>query len=106
MKKILILTLALILSSSIFSQTRKRVSYSSDSKNNGLVLALGGAALTVAGFLEGPGNYGTWTSNPKPGNSYNYTYSTPNFWKQTPRQIMVCVGVSLTITGLAIQSKK
>ena len=63
-------------------------------------LLLSGLAFTAASILENDYNYGTWKKNPQPGNPYNQTYVTQPFWQQTPRQIMLCVGVGFTLTGV------
>ncbi len=96
MKKILIL-FALLITFNSFAQRRQ---YSSDSDKPGIVLAVGGVAFSAAAIIEGPHNYGTWNHNPNNTSSYNMTYTTPPFWKQTPRNIMLGVGLTLTITGL------
>lgn len=62
-------------------------------------LMAGGIAFISASILEGDGNYGTWQANPKPGNPYNFTYTTKPFWQQT-RAIMLSVGIVFTISGV------
>lgn len=51
-----------------------------DSKTTFTVLFVSGLAFTAASLLEDP-------------------YSYDSFWQQTPRQIMFCVGVGLTLGG-------
>lgn len=58
---------------------------------------IAGLAFTTASILEGGYQYGTYVSTP--GNPNSSTYVTPPFWKQTPRQIMFCIGVGFTLTG-------
>lgn len=70
-----------------------------DSKTGFTVIFISGLAFTAAALLEGGSQYGTYVSNPQPGNPYNTTYVTPNFWQQTPRQIMLCIGVGFTFVG-------
>lgn len=75
--------------------------YRNESKDRsaGVGLIIAGLAFTTAAILEGNGNYGTWTSSPNSTSSYNQTYTTKPFMQQTPRQIMLFVGVGLTISG-------
>jgi len=83
MKKFLIgifLTMTLVANAQY--SNKNRVVYSSGS--TGVCLAISGFAFTTAAILEGP---------------YNYPPKTP-FFQQTPRQIMLCTGVTLTVTGL------
>lgn len=97
-----ILTICLFLA--VFTtQAQKRNTgyYSNDNKKNaGICLTVAGVAFTGAAILEGGSQYGTYVSTPNNTSKYNTTYVTPPFWKQTPRNIMLVVGVSLTITGL------
>ena len=72
---------------------------SSDRRATGLVLLLAGVAFTTASILENDGAYATWSNSPQPGNSYNQTYSTKPFIQQFPRNVMLVVGVGLTLTG-------
>ena len=74
-------------------------SSSNDIKTGGLILMVAGVVFTTASILEGNYNYGTWSKNPQPGNSYNQTYKTKPFIQQFPRNIMLVVGVGLTLTG-------
>lgn len=92
MKKLLII-LSLLFSFNIYSQ---RVYYSGDSKDLGVGLTLGGISFTVAATLEGSYQYGTYVKQP----NGKEKYVIPNFWHQTPRNIMFIVGGTLTITGL------
>jgi hypothetical protein len=96
MRKILLILLLLV---SLKSFSQKRYN-ENDRKNTGVTLIVGGVAFTTAALLENGYSYGTYVKNPTPGNPMNQTYVTPNFWEQSPRQIMFVVGVSLTITGL------
>lgn len=64
-------------------------------KKTYLGIFIGGLAFTTAAILEGSYQYGTWKST----GPNTATYVTPSFWQQTPRQIMLCVGVGLTLTG-------
>lgn len=79
----------------------KLIKYKSETndKTYGLVLLLGGLAFTAASIIEGDGNYGTWSHNQNSTSQYNMTYKTKPFIEQTPRQIMLFVGLGLTITG-------
>ncbi len=69
-----------------------------------LTLFISGIAFTTAAILEGSYGYGTW----KGGNIGNpkSTYVIPNFWSQTPRQIMMVVGVGMTVTGGVLTFRK
>jgi hypothetical protein len=69
-----------------------------DRKNSFICVFIAGLAFTTASILEGGVGYGTW-SNSLSSSSPSSTYVTPPFWKQTPRQIMMVVGVGFTITG-------
>jgi hypothetical protein len=70
-----------------------------DAKNVGIAILLAGIAFTTASILEGGSQYGTYV-NGTGINSNTTTYVTPPFWKQTPRQIMLCAGVALSLTGI------
>lgn len=93
MKKILI-TLFLLLSLNTFSQSG--IYYSGDTKDLGIGLTVGGLSFTLAATLEGSYQYGTYVKQP----DGKEKYVIPNFWGQTPRNIMFVVGGTLTITGL------
>lgn len=77
------------------------VSYKNPEKDRttGVALLIAGLAFTTASILEGNGNYGTWTSTPNSTSQYNQTYTTKPFMQQTPRQIMLFVGIGFTLTG-------
>lgn len=84
-------------------KAQRRVGYSDESrKNSGICLVVGGVAFTTAALLETGYSYGTnvVTSPSTPTTSQKVSYVTPPFWKQTPRNIMFVVGVTLTISGL------
>jgi len=104
MKKLLIVTL-LILSTLISSAQYKRgyKAYEREGLDGGWVLTISGLAFTTAGILEGSFSYGTWQLNPTPNSPYNQTYVTPSIWRQTPRNIVIGVGITLTFTGLITQ---
>lgn len=68
-------------------------------RSAGVGLLIAGLAFTTAAILEGNGNYGTWTSTPNSTSQYNQTYTTKPFMQQTPRQIMLFVGIGFTLTG-------
>ena len=74
-------------------------SSSNDIKTGGLILMVAGLAFTTSSIIEGNYNYGTWSKNPQPGNSYNQTYSTKPFIQQFPRNIMLVAGIGFTIAG-------
>jgi hypothetical protein len=78
--------------------TTKYKSYEKD-RTAGVGLLIAGLAFTTASILEGNGNYGTWTHTPNSTSQYNQTYTTKPFMQQTPRQIMLFVGIGFTITG-------
>jgi len=101
MKKILIL-LALLITVNSFAQ-RRQYNNSQNRENAGFVLMISGVAFTTAAILETGQGYGTWVASPTPNSPYNSTYVTPGFWQQTPRNIMLVVGVSFTFTGLITQ---
>ena len=67
--------------------------------NSGYVAILFGVALTTACILEGNSNYGTYVSTPTSSNPKQTTYVVPGFFKQSPRQLMLLVGVGFTIAG-------
>ena len=100
MKQLLSILFVLILSTSV-AQSRYR-NTDEGKKNTGICLTIGGVAFTGAAILEGGYQYGTYvtTSPSTPTSSQKQTYVIPPFWKQTPRNIMLVVGCSLTITGL------
>lgn len=79
----------------------KTIKYKNPEKDRsaGIGLLIAGLAFTTAAILEGNGNYGTWTSSPNSTSQYNQTYTTKPFIQQTPRQIMLFVGIGFTITG-------
>jgi hypothetical protein len=70
-----------------------------DRKRAFAVLFLSGLAFTTAAILENDGAYGTYQSSPNKTSNYNSTYTTKPFWQQTPRQIMMCLGIGFTIVG-------
>jgi hypothetical protein len=70
-----------------------------DRKKAFAVLFLAGLAFTTAAILENDYNYGTYQSSPNKTSNYNTTYVTKPFWQQTPRQIMLCVGIGFTLVG-------
>lgn len=76
-----------------------------DLKTKAYILIVGGLAFTTASILEGNYNYGTWSNSPQPGNSYNQTYKTKPFIQQFPRNIMLGVGIGLSLTGVGILIK-
>lgn len=85
------------------THAQQRNSGSNESqRNSGIVMTVGGVALTTAAILEGGYSYGTnvVTKPSTPTSSQQVSYVTPPFWKQTPRNIMLVVGVTLTMTGL------
>lgn len=67
----------------------------STKKEGFAVLLIAGLAFTTASILEGDAMYSTYKNT----GPYTQTYVTKPFWQQTPRQIMLCVGVGLTLTG-------
>lgn len=84
------------------SQSRSSGFSTESKKNTGVGLLVGGVAFTAAAILEGPYNYGTYvtTSQSTPTMSQKVSYVTQPVWRQTPRNIMFCVGITLTMTGL------
>jgi hypothetical protein len=70
-----------------------------DRKRAFAVLFLSGLAFTTAAILEGDYRQGTYQSSPNKNSNYNSTYVTKPFWQQTPRQIMLCVGIGFTLVG-------
>lgn len=87
----------------VSTHAQQRNTGNSDSqRNSGLVMTVGGVAFTTAAILEGGYSYGTnVVTKPATANSsQQVSYVTPPFWKQTPRNIMLVVGVTLTMTGL------
>lgn len=94
-KLILIIIFILCFANLSRAQFGTRPASTSNKKTNGLIMLSGGIGFVTASILQSNQTYGTYiTSN---GMS---TYSTPSFWQQTPRQVMFCVGGTLTITGL------
>lgn len=62
-----------------------------DTRKAGFVcLFITGIAFTTAAILEGGYQYGSYQ---------NGVYVTPSIWQQTPRQIMLCVGIGFTLVG-------
>jgi len=88
----------LIISTLLFSLTTKaQFKYSdSDRKEKGWVITTAGLSFTTAAILETSYQYGTYQKD----NTGKEVYYIKEFFKQTPRQIMLVVGVSMTITGL------
>lgn len=70
-----------------------------DRKKAFTVIFLAGLAFTTASILEGDYNYGTYQSSPNTTSGYSSNYVTKPFWQQTPRQIMLCVGIGFTLVG-------
>lgn len=105
MKKLL--TLFFLVSLMTVSAQRNGSSYNYNSNNDirkdiGTGLTLGGVAFTAAAIIEGGSQYGTYVNvAPTSSNSYiTSQYVTPPAYQQTPRNIMFCVGIGLTVTGL------
>lgn len=73
---------------------------SSDRKDLGIGMTVGGIALTGALFLEDTHTYGTYTPNPNNNNTYSQTYVTPPIYKQFPKNVFIVAGVTITIIGL------
>lgn len=80
-------------------KTTMKYRNSEKDRSAGLGLLIAGLAFTTAAILEGNGNYGTWSSTPNSTSQYNQTYTTKPFIQQTPRQIMLFVGIGFTLTG-------
>lgn len=80
-------------------KTTTKYKNSERDRTAGVGLLIAGLAFTTAAILEGNGNYGTWTHTPNSTSQYNQTYTTKPFMQQTPRQIMLFVGIGFTITG-------
>ena len=100
MKQLLSILFVLTLTTSVAQSKRQ---YSNETrKNTGIGLTIGGVAFTGAALLEGGYQYGTYvtTTPATPTSSAKQIYVIPPFWKQTPRNIMLVVGCTLTITGL------
>ena len=68
---------------------------SDDAKIGFGAILIAGIAFTAASLLEGGSQYGTWVFN----TPTNATYKTPSFWAQTPRQLIFCAGLAMTIGG-------
>jgi len=64
-----------------------------------VAILIAGAAFTTVSILENGRAFGTYYSDPQPGNPKNINYRVQNFWTQTPRQLVFCVGVGLTLAG-------
>lgn len=80
--------------------TSKRDKFNPEDRKRAFAVAfLAGLAFTTASILEGDYNYGTYQSSPNKTSNYNTTYVTKPFWQQTPRQIMLCVGIGFTLVG-------
>lgn len=94
MKNILT-TLLLFLTLNGFSQSKTFLS-SDSNKDFGIGLTVGGVTFTLAATLESSYQYGTYVKQP----NGSEKYVIPDFWGQTPRNIMFIVGGTLTITGL------
>ncbi len=86
--------------------TPKYKNSNGDNKDKYIALFVAGLVFTTASILEGNGNYGTWTSTPNSTSQYNQTYTTKPFIQQTPRQIMLFVGIGFTLTGGILSLKK
>ena len=102
MNKILsIIVIFLVLSLQSQAQNRTRMS-DPERKGTGITLMIAGVGITTAALLETGTNYGSYVYTPStsPSNNGTYNYVIPPIWKQTPRNLVLMVGVSLTITGL------
>lgn len=71
-------------------------------KAGGACLLIGGLAFTAASIIEGGYQYGTYKTNP----NGSQTYVIPPFMQQTPRQIMLFVGIGLSLSGTIILGSK
>jgi len=105
MKKLLTLFFLVSLMTAHAQRKDSHYDYNSNNdtrKNIGYGLTVGGVALTTAAIIEGGSQYGTYVNvAPTSSNGYMTTqYVTPPVYQQTPRNIMFCVGIGFTITGL------
>lgn len=103
MKKLLTI---LLLVTTLFCSAQRKKSYSDNpNRGRGYVMLFGGLAFTVAAGLETNNMYMVATT-PNPSNPSYQVYKPLPFWQQTPRQIMLVVGVSFSITGLIVAFHK
>lgn len=84
--------------------SKSNLSYKDNSsiKAGGACLLIGGLAFTAASIIEGGYRYGTYKTNP----NGTQTYVTPPFMQQTPRQIMLFVGIGLSLSGTIVLGSK
>lgn len=97
MKRFLFVILTLLSLTALSQTNRTPNTYNGDNSQVGLTLTISGVAFTGAAFLETGYMYGTYTA---PMGTPNAQYVIPPFWQQTPRNVMLVVGVGLTATGL------
>lgn len=96
MKKLILIFL---LFCSLQSIAQRSYGYStSDKKEFGAAMIIGGVSLSTAMILEDARSYGTYTQNNN--KSYSSTYVIPPFYKQFPKNVFFVVGIGFTITGL------
>ena len=103
MKRILLIVAAFLIVTMSAAQTfGQRHSKSDDNTKTGrgLVLVVSGITFTGAAILQTGNMYQVPGYNPNPGNPNTQTYNTQPFMQQTPRQLMLFVGIGLTVTGL------
>jgi hypothetical protein len=97
MKKLLLIVFAMCF---ITAQAQKHPRFDNTKKEIGIVMTVSGVALTGAAILEGGSQYGTYVNVTAPNGAILSKYVTPPIWEQTPRNLMLVVGVGFTITGL------
>jgi hypothetical protein len=94
--KVLVLMLGLGLCGNAKAQTFR---YSNKSKN-GPIMVVAGVTLTTASIIQNNSDGQYVTTYSVFTNSYTTNYVKPNILSNTPTNIMLGVGVTLTITGL------
>jgi hypothetical protein len=94
--KVLVLMLGLGLCGNAKAQTFR---YSNKSKN-GPIMVVAGVTLTTASIIQNYSDGVYLKTYPNYYGNYVMSYNTPNIFTNTPNNIMLGVGVTLTITGL------
>lgn len=100
MKNFKIFVLGLVLGLGLCGNTNAQTFRYSNKPKNGPIMLVAGSVLITASILENNAQ-GDWvyTYSPSSG-TYTKVYKRPNILKNTPANIMLGVGITLSVSGL------
>ncbi len=92
--------LNLVFSNKCYGQYNHHKSHERGSVNEfGLGMTIGGATMSIAGFLTAPDWYYVNTTTTQMNFTSPQSKNKP-FFQQGPRTLEICTGITLTVTGL------